>query len=135
MIKSNTKKNTKATINYYCPSTDIAEEKLQWLSNTSIDSIPFEKIKPDKHYNWLNITDNDFEELLPIIDKQVKNNKIEEAIFKLFSRGICTCRDEWVYDIDRSNLENKMMFFIDIYEKIRRDSSHKDKFSINGDTN
>ena len=67
MIKSKTNKNTKATINYYCPTTNIAEEKLQWLSNTSIDSIPFQKIKPDKYNNWINITDNDFEELIPTI--------------------------------------------------------------------
>ena len=47
MIKSNAKKNAKAiSIHYHYPSTDLAEEKLQWLNNTSIDTIEFDKIKP-----------------------------------------------------------------------------------------
>ena len=45
----------------------------------------------------------------------MKNTKSEEAVFKLFSNGICTARDEWVYDISKSNLERKIQFFSDIY--------------------
>jgi hypothetical protein len=34
------------------------------------------------------IPDNDFDDLLPLIDKDVKGGKSEEAIFKLFSSEV-----------------------------------------------
>ena len=79
------------------------------------------------------MTDNDFEELLPLCSKQTKNAKTEaeeQAVFKLFSRGNCTGRDAWVYDFDKENLAQKINFFISVYDKTRADENYKDKFSI-----
>ena len=47
--------------------------------------IDFERIQPDKNHNWLNIADNDFEELLPLANKETKrakSQKEERAVFK-----------------------------------------------------
>ncbi len=43
-------------------------------------------------------------DLIPLIDKEVKEGNKKEAIFKLFSRGVETTRDEWVYDLDVETL-------------------------------
>ncbi|MDH6085449.1 N-6 DNA methylase [Chrysosporum ovalisporum TAC611] len=80
------------------PELDTADEKLKFLSSTKFNQIPFEHITPDRKHNWINQTDNDFDTLLPLVDKDVKAGKGEKAIFKLFSRGVATQRDEWVYD-------------------------------------
>ncbi|BBC23928.1 helicase domain protein [Pseudanabaena sp. ABRG5-3] len=91
------------------------DEKLDWFANTKIEQIPFEQITPDKKANWVNQTDNDFDDLLPLVDKDVKAGKSEEAIFQLFSRGVATQRDEWVYDFSSEVLIDKVKYLVDGY--------------------
>jgi predicted helicase len=98
------------------PDFDTASEKLKFLSQTKFNQIPFEHITPDNKHNWINQSDNDFESLLPLVDKDVKAGKAEEAVFKLFSRGVSTQRDEWVYDLSDKNITAKMKFFVEIYQ-------------------
>ena len=86
------------------PELDTASQKLEFLSSTKLNQLDFEHIIPDKKHNWLNQSDNDFNQLLPLIDKEVKSGKSEKAVFKLFSLGIATHRDKWVYRVSSSNL-------------------------------
>ncbi len=97
------------------PELDTAAQKLEFLSSTKLNQLDFEHIIPDKKHNWLNQSDNDFYQLLPLIDKDVKSGKSEKAVFKLFSLGVVTNRDEWVYDSLKESLINKISFFIEKY--------------------
>ncbi|MGL5080417.1 MAG: type ISP restriction/modification enzyme [Microcoleaceae cyanobacterium] len=107
---------SKAKIFYFTlQDKQTKEEKLDWFERTRFEQIPFDHITPDQKANWINLTDNDFDILLPLIDKSVKDGSSEEAIFVLFSRGIETTRDEWVYDFNQLNLETKIKFFIEKY--------------------
>jgi predicted helicase len=126
---------TKKAEIYYVTLTDemLREDKLAWFKHTRFDKLPFEKINPDDKENWLNLTDNDFESLLPLVNKEVKAGKGEQAVFKLFSSGVKTQRDDWVYDFDKNNLENKMRFFVDIYQATLKDEGFKDKHLIKFD--
>jgi predicted helicase len=126
---------TKKAEIYYVTLTDemLREDKLAWFKNTRFAKLPFEKINPDDKGNWLNLTDNDFESLLPLVDKEVKAGKGEQAIFKLFSSGIKTQRDDWVYDFDKNNLESKMLFFVDIYKSTLKNADFKEKHFIKWD--
>lgn len=108
----------KANIFYFTLTDEmLKEQKLNWFDRTRFDQIPFEKIKPSKKNNWINLADNDFEELLPLADKQVKLGKSKEAVFELYSNGVNTARDEWVYDIDKNNLIDKMAYFSKCYNQ------------------
>ena len=107
---------------YYFTLTDKMprEDKLSWFANTKFGDIPFDKIEPDKNHNWLNITDNDFDDLLPLANKETKlakSQKEERAVFKLFSLGVATNRDEWVYDFSEQNLIEKVNFFCYFYQQ------------------
>ncbi|MFM6252600.1 MAG: type ISP restriction/modification enzyme, partial [Dolichospermum sp.] len=62
-----------------------------------------------------NQSDNDFENLLPLLDKDVKSGKKEESLFKLFTIGVVTNRDEWVYDFSDLSLINKIKLMIEVY--------------------
>ncbi|MEA5580662.1 type ISP restriction/modification enzyme [Nodularia harveyana UHCC-0300] len=93
-----------------------AEDKKKYFSSQKFRDLGFTHFKPDNNGNWINQADNDFDSLLPLVDKDVKAGKGEEAVFKLFSRGVATQRDEWVYDLSENNLINKMKFFVDIYQ-------------------
>jgi len=104
------------------------EEKLDWLKSHPIKSIDFESINPDKNHNWINITDNDWDDLVSLIDKEVKSGINEKAIFKLYSLGVVTARDEWSYDFEPNGLSKKVNFFYDLYnnDMIRWNMSKKD---------
>ncbi|MBM3127646.1 MAG: DNA methyltransferase [Chloroflexi bacterium] len=56
----------------------------------------------------------------------------QQTIFKLFSLGVATNRDEWVYDFDQSTLKKKVRFFCDVFaaEKERWKKSKK-KIAVN----
>jgi predicted helicase len=93
------------------------EVKLQWLGETKLRDIPFELISPDEKNNWLNHSESNFEELIPVADKMVKLGKSDKALFKSFSLGVVTNRDDWVYDFDKINVEKKVAYFIKTYNE------------------
>ncbi|HJP97814.1 MAG TPA: type ISP restriction/modification enzyme [Rhodanobacteraceae bacterium] len=105
------------------PELETAEEKLAWLSRAHIDQIEHTEIRPDARHNWLNLTDNDFDSLIPLIDKRTKMQKkgANRAIFKLFGNGINTARDQWVTDIDVVRLREKAEFFLTEFARYGRD--------------
>lgn len=96
------------------PEFDTADDKLAWLGSTPAASVTFERVEPDNKGNWINLTDNDWDNLIPVADKKTKAAKgkaQEKAIFKLFSLGIVTNRDEWAYDFDEKRLTEKVSLF------------------------
>jgi predicted helicase len=112
------------------PEMEIAIDKLAFLRTVKFKEIDFERIIPDNNHNWLNIADNDFEQLLPLANKETKlakSPKEERAVFKLFSLGIVTSRDEWVYDFDEQNLIEKVKFFCDFYQQEQARWNKSDK--------
>ena len=117
---------------YYTSLDDFwrKEEKLAWLRDNPISKIEFERLEPDAKHNWINQTDNDFETLLPLASKDVKQGKAEEAIFEMFSLGVVTARDEWVYDFDKDFLIEKVNFLIDSYNKDLKTFKRKSKDEI-----
>ncbi|MEH2248943.1 type ISP restriction/modification enzyme [Nostoc sp.] len=122
MIKKPVEIKVPCRIFYTKVAENSAEAKLNFLVKTPFDKISFLHINPDEKNNWINLSDNNFDCLIPLLSKDVKAGQAEQAIFKLFSRGIATQRDEWVYDFSKSELENRMKFFVDVYERKRRTS-------------
>ena len=101
---------------------ELAVDKLAYLSKTNLDDIEFESIIPDRYNHWLNQSNSDFEHLIPLANRQTKLAKVtddEQAIFRLYSMGVVTNRDEWVYDFDADHLGEKVRAFINSYEEIR----------------
>ncbi len=107
---------------YYArrPEMELAIDKLAFLRAVKFQEMDFERIQPDKNHNWLNIADNDFDDLLPLANKETKRAKSqsgEQAVFKLFSLGVVTARDEWVYDYSVKYLKHKVKYLINIYNQ------------------
>ncbi len=132
------RKGTKGCRIFYDVARDYAksDEKREFLTSTPLRERAFEEIRPDAKYNWLYLTQNDFESLLPIATKNAKSAKTqsqERAIFKLYSLGISTNRDEWVYGLDRETLSQKARYLVDKYDvqSAERDFDAKIKWSRN----
>jgi predicted helicase len=100
------------------PEMETAREKLQFLATTRFGDLPFDHIRPDKHHNWINLSENEWDGLLPVASKNVKLSKGKVAyhsIFKWFSLGVSTNRDGWVFDAAPAPLSGKIKFFIEIF--------------------
>ena len=116
------KRRTKepARINYVRrPEFETAADKLSFLSKSRLATLAFEKVEPDKKRNWVDISVNDWDALIPLIDKKTKVAKWpshERAVFRLFSLGLSTSRDDWVYDLNEGNLRAKFDAFSAAYE-------------------
>lgn len=121
MIKQRGKRKAPCKIYYTSrPEMETREEKLIYLQSTPFEKVPFKHIQPDKNGNWLHISDNDWEDLIPLVTKETKLAKgdaQDRALFKLYSLGVATNRDEWVYDLDEINLSKKIGLFTAIYSK------------------
>ena len=101
---------------------EIARDKLAYLKGTGLETVPFESITPDGKSNWLNQSNSNFRRLMPLADRQTnfaKSLAEERAVFRLFSNGVITDRDDWVYDFDRETLGRKVRAFINSYEEAR----------------
>jgi predicted helicase len=128
LVKSDRKKEPCHIEYTSLPDEWRKEVKWEWFRNNRIDKIEFEKIIPDKNHNWINLADNDWDALLPTASKDVKLNKNNSAIFSLYSLGVVTNRDDWVYDFNSANLKIKIRYFYELYEseRLRWENSNKD---------
>ena len=122
--KINPLNQKKANIKYYNIGDFLSGDKKLMSLQQDISFFDFEDIIPDNKGQWLNQTNNDFYEHTALIDKNVKNQKVgkaieQKAIFKLFSLGIATNRDDWAYDFNKEQLEKKIKYFLKIYNKER----------------
>ncbi len=99
-----------------------AHDKVAYVNGQSLGGFKFEEITPDAKSNWLDQSDSGFERLLPLANRQTKLAKStadEQAVFGLYSLGVVTNRDEWVYDFDPEQLGSKVRAFISEYEESR----------------
>jgi predicted helicase len=113
LIKDKNYNGEKCKIKYIQPTEVEAskKEKIDYLTENKIINIPFISIVPDKKNNWIHFGNNEFNTLIPLINK---DNKTEQ-LFSFSTLGVSTNRDEWVYDFDKHNLEEKINFFIKTY--------------------
>mmetsp|Transcript_542 Transcript_542/g.1541 ORF Transcript_542/g.1541 Transcript_542/m.1541 type:complete len:856 (-) Transcript_542:5-2572(-) len=96
------------------PELETSDDKLAWLSAVPASDLQFEAVKPDDKANWINLTENAWDDLLPVADKRTKVAKVksqERAIFKDFNTGVMSGRDDWVTDLDTKNLQAKLDYF------------------------
>jgi predicted helicase len=96
-----------------------AEEKGRYLSSlASLNSVPWRQLMPDARHNWLvPQRSEEFEALIPLGTKGAKSRDSArpEAIFKVFSCGVKTNRDEVAYNFDKDGLAARTARFIDDY--------------------
>ena len=104
--------------------TELAADKLAYLRVTNLTGIDFQIIVPDRRRTWLSQPDSDFDSLMPLANRETKYAKSvgnENAVFGLYSMGVATNRDEWVYDYGIANLRDKALFFADVYNNLLDD--------------
>ena len=99
------------------------EEKLEALSNAvSIKGFSdWQTITPNKHHDWIDQRSDVFSEFYPLGTKEAKAGKADDAIFRLYSRGLATSRDTYVYNFSRDVCtENALRMTQDYLNRITR---------------
>ena len=79
------------------------EQKLEILRDAeSISGIcDWEEITPDKHYDWIRQRDPAFEKFTPLGSDDARKGKADDTIFRLYSQGLKTNRDAYIYNFSR----------------------------------
>ena len=111
------------------------EEKLKILKNNTILSLNLNEITPNEKGDFLNQRNERFNDFIPLIDKENKNNK--NTFFNIVSNGIKSNRDSWVYSYSKLNLINNMKKTISFYNnEVERIQKIKDiEFDLNNIVN
>ena len=76
-----------------------------------VGGIEWQKLRPDEKHNWLTEgMHEEFEKFLPLGTKEDKKSVKDNltSIFKIYSRGVSTSRDEWVYSFSEEELESNV---------------------------
>ncbi|WOI53033.1 type ISP restriction/modification enzyme [Parvularcula sp. LCG005] len=100
------------------PEEETAEEKLAFLAATPADRMRYSTITPSKNGYWINQVINEWDSLLPLGSKNTKrksNRNRYDAIFKTFSLGIASNRDDWAYSRSVADARLKSQYFADNY--------------------
>ena len=76
------------------------EEKLISLRGAvSISGVSdWQEITPNEHYDWIGQRSDTFAKLYPMGSKDTKAGIVDDAIFRLYSKGISTARDAYIYN-------------------------------------
>lgn len=132
LIKDKSKKEP-ATIKYCSiPNGLKTKEKLEYIAKHTIDTLNWDEIIPDKHNDWINKRNNEFENYIPMGNK----NQQEAAIFTKYTSGIKTNRDAWDYNFSSNNLKKNIIYMINNYnmEVIKFNNGDIKKNEINNDS-
>jgi predicted helicase len=105
----------------YCrvPENWRKEQKLQWLENQeTLSGVGWKNLTVETDNSWTAAKQSEVSEGLLAIGSRVAKAQQEASavtIFKTFSRGIETARDEWVYAFDPNDLTDKAKRLVDTY--------------------
>ena len=121
-VKRRGKTNSQAEIFYArVEESWRKEDKYRYLDTKEYyRNIEWQAIRPDQRYTWLTEgLRSEFETFIPIGTKEAKAAKGDavDVIFKIFSSGVATSRDAWVYNFNRSVLTENMKRTIESYNE------------------
>ncbi len=111
----------KGGLHYQTTMLRSSEDKLRWIDELRITKSGWQELSGRPDAAWVDIpvvvTPG-----IAIADAKTKGNRVtkfqERAIFKVYSLGISTNRDEWLYDKTEAGAAAKAEWFIDAYDAV-----------------
>ena len=82
----------------------------------------WQDITPDEHHDWINQRDPTWKNLIRLGHKDARANKSKapDTAVRLYSAGVKTNRDPYLYSFDSASLGDRAERMIDFYERRRR---------------
>lgn len=92
------------------------EEKLDIIAREgSIAHTEWEVIVPNEAADWINQRDEKYDTYQPIGDKVTKGKPNTPGVFQLYSNGLKSNRDAWVYNFSARAVEDNVRRMIEFY--------------------
>lgn len=118
LVKNPDVKTKKATIHYHDIGNYLDRaEKLKIVSgfkSFANQKLPLKALKPNEHGDWISMRNASFENYIPL-EPGKKFEFKSTSFFILYSNGIGTSRDAWVYNYSKDkvllNMKNTVDFF------------------------
>ncbi|MBK1641912.1 hypothetical protein CKO12_08510 [Chromatium okenii] len=113
---------TGCAIHHYAVNDFLtALDKRRWLRGHQLHKLAkagdFHRIRPNSSSNWLNQPHENWSNWLAVASKEGKLQKSEEVIFKLYSLGVMTTRDEWLYSHTQASVSARCKYFFNLYRQ------------------
>lgn len=114
-VKDKKEKGEKAKIYYHDIGDYLSrEEKLEKLRKYQhVGNVEWIRIIPNELHDWINQRSMEYYKFPAIGSKK----KREKGIFEIYSRGIASSRDAWVYNFSKKKLEENMRRMIEEYNR------------------
>ncbi|MFM6264962.1 MAG: type ISP restriction/modification enzyme, partial [Dolichospermum sp.] len=91
------------------------KEKLDIIKGFGdVSTMKWQEITPNDNYDWINQRNDDFESFISLGDKKDATTK---TIFDVYSNGLKTNRDTWVYNFSQESVIDNMTRMIDFYNE------------------
>tara|TARA_B110000240_G_scaffold198206_1_gene257294 strand:- start:83 stop:4948 length:4866 start_codon:yes stop_codon:yes gene_type:complete len=109
----------KANIYYHDIGDYLSQqEKLKIISDfKSIDKLPLKTLKPNTEGDWINKRNELFDTFMPLGDK--KQLEIKTYFNNIYTYGIQTNRDSWVWNYSKNSLNTNVSRTINFYNSER----------------
>lgn len=107
LVRRNRPKRFNTVLRYLAVPVDWRRgQKTSYLSeHRNVGGIAWQTLKPDLSNNWITAElADDFSKYTPIGSKIAKRRIGDAAIFRTYSRGVCSNSDAYVYSFDRGQL-------------------------------
>ena len=116
LVKNPNSVAKKATIYYHDIGDYLTkEQKLKRIREIkSTDYVNWEVLNPNKKNDWINQRDGYFDSLIPLGNKENKDNK-QTFFHSYYGRGIATARDGWSYNSSLPQTKKSAKQQIDAY--------------------
>ena len=115
LIKNSSKKSENKVFYHDIGDYLSQKEKLDIIKNFGdISTMKWQEITPNENYDWINQRHDDFESFISLGDKKDKTSK---TIFDVYSGGVKTNRDNWVYNFSQQSVIDNMTRMIDFYNQ------------------
>jgi predicted helicase len=128
LLVKNSNANRRGQIYYHDIGDDLTcKVKLEAISNfTSIAGIAkikeWKTITPDQHGDWLKQRNSSFSEFVVLGSKK---QTTEIILFEVFSNGVISSRDAWVYSFSKQKLTSQCQNMVSFYnDEIHRYDSY-----------
>lgn len=108
------------------------EEKLDLVEKFhDVSGVDWQTITPDKHNDWLNQRNAEFDSFIPLAP-ETKFDAKSQSFFTVNSLGVNSNRDVWSYSFSKNDLTGKMRAMVDFYNQ--QVDNHKKGKPISSDS-
>ncbi|RCG23380.1 damage-inducible protein [Sphaerisporangium album] len=91
------------------------EDKLRIIGSQGLDIVDWQQITPNEDGDWINQRDGRFTGFRALGDKTAKGQNA--AVFEVYSPGLQTNRDAWVYSYSKQRLRENVGSMIRVYDE------------------